>query len=194
MNFHFRVATLCLVALLSPNLSFAQAPAPSVLPAMLHVPEGTELTITFRDALSSKSSAVGDVFTIASDEPITLPGGGVLPSGLVGAGEVTSVHRKGMMGKAGDLNVRLNYLKFGDKRIKLRGSKGAEGNASVGATVALTVLFGPLGLLKHGHDVDIAAGQKLKAYVDQDIDVPLPLTAPVSMSDKVSNGGHAGTR
>ena len=154
----------------------AAASAPTIVPAMLHIPEGTELTITFRDALSSKSAAVGDVFTIAMDEPVTLDGGGTLPGGLIGAGEVISVHRKGMMGKPGDLNVRLNYLKLGDHRIRLRGSKGAEGNASVGATVALTVLFGPLGLLKHGHDVDIAAGQKLKAYVDQDINVPLPST------------------
>jgi hypothetical protein len=174
-----RFIVISAVCLMATSGAFAQIPAPTIVPAMLHVPEGTELTITFKDSLSSRTSAIGDVFTITSDEPVELSNGAVLPAGLSGAGEVTSVHRKGMMGKAGDLNVRLNYLKMGDKRIRLRGAKGAEGNASVGATVALTVLFGPLGLLKHGHDVEIAAGQKLKAYVDQDIDVPLPAQAPV---------------
>jgi hypothetical protein len=34
--------------------------------------------------------------------------------------------------------------------------------------VALTVLFGPIGLIKHGKNVDIPAGTPLVAYVDQD--------------------------
>ena len=39
-----------------------------------------------------------------------------------------------------------------------------------GATVALTVLFGPIGFLKRGHDVDIKAGTPLTAEVDQGFD------------------------
>ncbi|HTC41805.1 MAG TPA: hypothetical protein VK703_09545 [Candidatus Acidoferrales bacterium] len=35
--------------------------------------------------------------------------------------------------------------------------------------MALTVLFGPIGLIKHGKNVDIPAGTPLTAYVDQDI-------------------------
>jgi hypothetical protein len=35
--------------------------------------------------------------------------------------------------------------------------------------VALTVLFGPIGLIKHGKNVEIRAGSPLTAYVDQDI-------------------------
>jgi hypothetical protein len=38
--------------------------------------------------------------------------------------------------------------------------------------VALTVLFGSIGLIKHGKDVDIPPGTPLKAYVDQDIWLP----------------------
>jgi hypothetical protein len=34
--------------------------------------------------------------------------------------------------------------------------------------VALTVLFGPIGLIKHGKNVDIPPGTPLTAYVDQD--------------------------
>jgi hypothetical protein len=176
MKLIFATAMAVSIAAVAPAWSQAVGGAvgPSVSPAVLHIPEGTELSITFKDEISSKNSTVGDVFTISSDEPVTLPNGAVIPGGLVGAGEVTSVHRKGMMGKAGDLNVRLNYLKLGPTKIKLRGSKGSEGEAKIGTTVVLTVLFGPLGLLKHGHDVTIEKGQKLKAYVDQDIDVTLP--------------------
>jgi hypothetical protein len=74
-----------------------------------------------------------------------------------------------MMGKAGELNMRLEHLKAGDVRVRLRGSKGKEGEGKEGATVALTVLFGPIGLIKHGKNVEIKAGTPLAAFVDQDV-------------------------
>jgi hypothetical protein len=35
--------------------------------------------------------------------------------------------------------------------------------------VALTVLFGPIGLIKHGKNVEVKAGTPLTAYVDDDV-------------------------
>jgi hypothetical protein len=37
----------------------------------------------------------------------------------------------------------------------------------------LTVLFGPIGLIKHGHDIDIKSGSQLKVFVADD--TPLPV-------------------
>jgi hypothetical protein len=37
----------------------------------------------------------------------------------------------------------------GDSRLRLRGTKGKEGEGKADASVALTVLFGPIGLIKH---------------------------------------------
>lgn len=164
-------------AVAQPSAAQAPPPAPSVTPPTLHIPEGTELSIRFEDEVSSASATVGDEFTISSVDPVTLPDGKVLPAGFKGVGEVTAAHKRGMMGKGGELNVRLDYLKVGNTRVRLRGSKGGSGQDSTGATVALTVLFGPLGLLKHGHDITINKGQKIVAYVDQDVDVPLPVSA-----------------
>jgi len=55
----------------------------------------------------------------------------------------------------------------------VRASRGKEGEGRIGATVALTVIFGPLGLLKRGKDVEIKAGTPITAYVDQDIELPV---------------------
>jgi hypothetical protein len=41
---------------------------------------------------------------------------------------------------------------------RLRGRKGREGENKEGTTTVLTVLFGPIGVLKHGKNVDIPAG------------------------------------
>jgi hypothetical protein len=89
-------------------------------------------------------------------------------------GTVTHVKKAGMMGKAGELNMRLEYVIVGDARMKLRGTKGKEGQGKEGTAVALTVLFGPLGLIKHGKNVEIKEGTPLGAYVDQDFTVPAP--------------------
>ena len=74
-----------------------------------------------------------------------------------------------MMGKAGELNIRMDYLKVGDTKVKLRGSKGKEGQSGTTSAIVLTVLFGPIGLIKHGHDIDIKKGAALKVYVGDDI-------------------------
>ena len=144
------------------------------------------MSIRFEDDVSSASATVGDRFTITSEEPIQLANGSSLPADLKGVGEVTAVKKKGMMGQGGDLSVRLDYLKVGTSRVNLRGSQGGSGNGAVGTTVALTVLFGLLGLLKHGHDMVIHKGQRIKAYVDQDVDVTLPSAAPASGAATIS--------
>lgn len=47
--------------------------------------------------------------------------------------------------------------------MKIRGTKGKEGQGKEGTAVALTVIFGPLGLRKHGKNVDIKEGTPLTA-------------------------------
>jgi hypothetical protein len=81
-----------------------------------------------------------------------------------------------MMGKPGELNIQPQYLVPDNNYIHIRGTKGREGDSRTGTAVALTVLFGPIGLIKHGKNVEIAAGTPLTAYIDQDIWLP-PLTA-----------------
>ncbi|KQV62750.1 hypothetical protein ASC70_23505 [Caulobacter sp. Root343] len=152
--------------------------APALAQKTVQVPEGTEMSIRVDDSLSSETSHEGDRFSISLAEDVTLADGTILPAGLRGAGEVTHAKKRGMMGKPGELNVRFDYLKAGPSRIRLRGQKGAEGSARYGTTITLTVLFGPLGLIKHGKDVEIKAGQRLTAFADQDATVATPIAAP----------------
>ena len=37
--------------------------------------------------------------------------------------------------------------------MRIQGSQGREGDSKTGATVALTVIFGPIGLIKHGKNI-----------------------------------------
>ena len=166
-----RTAAVLIAAVLAVAPTWASADT-------VKVPEGTELLIRFNDKLSSASNSQGDQFSITLDEDVKLSDGTVIARGYRGRGEVTDAKKRGFMGQAGEMNIRLNYLRVGDTRVRLRANKGGEGKGAMGATIALTVLFGPLGLLKRGHDIEIKPGQTLTAYVDEDATIALPLEAP----------------
>lgn len=171
MSVSRRASIIFLTALLASTPVMASAQTAKV-------PEGTEFVIRFNEKLSSGSNTEGDQFSITLEEDVKLPDSTVIKAGYRGKGEVTDAKKKGFMGQAGEMNIRLNYLRVGDTRIRLRASKGGEGKGAMGATIALTVLFGPLGLLKRGHDIEIKQGQTLTAYADQDAELVLPVPAP----------------
>jgi hypothetical protein len=130
--------------------------------------EGTEVELKFVDALSSKTANEGDPVNLQLAEDIKV--NGVVVAKAVGT--ISHAKKAGMLGKAGELNMRIEHLKAGDNRIRLRGSKGKEGEGKEGTMIVLTVLFGPLGLIKKGKNVEIKEGTAIKAFVDEDIMLP----------------------
>jgi hypothetical protein len=137
-------------------------------PAKLILKEGTDVKLKFAQDLSSKTATDDDPVNLILDEDLKVGDMTVAKAGAKAVGTVTHAKKAGMMGKGGELNMRLEYLLVGDTRMRLRGTKGKEGEGKVGAAVALTVLFGPIGLIKHGKNVEVKQGTPLLAYVDQD--------------------------
>lgn len=154
------------------------APAASPAPAAtsnekLVLKDGSDVHLKFAEAISSKTATEGDTINLLLDEDIKIGDVVVVKAGAKAVGTITHAKKAGMMGKAGELNMRLEYLKIGDDRVKIRGSKGKEGEGKEGTAVALTVLFGPIGLIKHGKNVDVKEGTPLTAYMDQDYTLPV---------------------
>jgi hypothetical protein len=156
----------------APAPAAAPAPAPATAPGMLLLPEGTDVPLAFDEDISSKTAAEGDPVAFVLTDDIKVGDVIVAREGCKAFGEVTHAEKSGMMGKAGDLSIRLNYLKVGNVKVKLRGTKGKEGESGVTSTVVLTVLFGPIGLIKHGKNIDIKKGTSLKAFVGDDVSLP----------------------
>ncbi len=130
--------------------------------------EGTEVPLVFSADLNSKTAVDDDTVNMTLADDLKVGDVVVVRKGAPAVATVTNAHKAGMMGKPGELSIRLEYVKSDDQRLRLRGNKGKEGEGKVGATVALTVLFGPIGLIKHGKNVDIPEGTPLTAFVDQD--------------------------
>ena len=134
--------------------------------------EGVEVNLKFAENLSSKTATVDDRVNFELAEDLKVGDVVVAKAGTKAVGSVTHVKKAGMLGKAGELNVRLEYFKVGNQRIRLRANKGKEGEGKEGTMVVLAVLFGPLGLIKKGKNVEVKADAPLKAFVDEDIKLP----------------------
>lgn len=156
-----------------PVAQTAAAPAPlTESSAPLVLKEGTDVKLKFAQELSSKTAAEDDPVNMVLDEDLKVGDVTVCKAGAKALATVSHAKKAGMMGKGGELNIRLEYLLAGDTHVRLRGSKGKEGEGKVGAVVALTVLFGPIGLIKHGKNVEVKEGTPLLAYIDRDSPVP----------------------
>jgi hypothetical protein len=150
----------------APSAPPADAAVPPVAPLLLK--EGTDVPLVFAAAITSKTAVDDDTVNLTLAEDLKVGDVVVVKKGAPAVATVTNAKKAGMMGKGGELSIRLEYLKSDNQRLHLRGNKGKEGEGRVGATVALTVLFGPIGLIKHGKNVEIAEGTPLTAFVDQD--------------------------
>jgi hypothetical protein len=136
------------------------------------LPDGTEISVKTVGELSGKTAAVGDVFTWRVAKPVIINNFVVIPEGAPVKGSVTEAKAAGMMGKSGKLNIRLDVTKTTDgQSVKLRTTQAKSGDSRTGTTVALVLLFGPLGLWKHGTEGIIKDGTVFPVFVDEDIKV-----------------------
>ncbi len=152
------------------------APAPT--PAVAGIPEGTEFRLRLDDKVSSKTSSAGDRFRVTMTSPTTLPDGTVIPAGYRGVGEVVDAQASSALGAGGGLSVKVNYLRIGEIRIRLRGAQAVNGKANEAGAAVMSFLTGLGGIMVHGADAELDPGQNLVAFADEDTVVPLPLAAP----------------
>ena len=155
-------------AAVASNNDLPIAPEPLV---KVRVKDGTEISLRFAQTISSKRAAIGDAVNFTLDQDLKAGDRVVARKGATALGTVTQVRKSGMMGRGGELNLRLEYLKAGDTKIKLRGLQGRQGDNKEGAMIGLTLAFGMVGFLKHGKQAEIKEGTPLKAYVDQDTEL-----------------------
>src|SRR6266545_4099975 len=143
-----KAAVFTLIAAITAQLSLfplaavSLAQEPSSETSEVVIPDGTELTVTTTEEITSKTATEGDPLSFKVTEDVKVNGRVVIAEGTLVKGVVANAKKAGMMGKEGD-----------DK---------------TGTTVALVVLFGPLGLLKHGKNAKIKSGTQIKVFTDEE--------------------------
>lgn len=165
------VTLLTMLALTEGVRSVAQTQATGQTPASSRpvlLKEGTEIELKLRDKITSKTAVEGDLVNLILEQDVRVGNITVARAGSVAVATVSHAAKAGMLGRPGDLGLRLEYLRADDSSVRLRGTKGRQGKSKQGTAVALTVLFGPIGLIKHGRNVQFEEATPLVADVDQD--------------------------
>jgi hypothetical protein len=141
-------------------------------PATLLFPEGTPVKLKLLHPLNSKTVVVDDPLNFALAEDLIVAGKVAVRAGAAAIGQVRQVRPARMLGRGGQLSLEIQYMKVGSVWVPLRGSQAQSGANKKGDTVALVVLFGLSGLVKHGSEIVVKEGSIFTAYVDQDTELP----------------------
>ncbi len=145
------------------------APVVNDPPKTVVIPDGTEIPAVTTEAISSKTANEDDPITFKVEEDVMINGSVVISKGTAIKGVVTNAKKAGFLGKGGELNIKLETTTTVDgQKLRVRAAKGKEGENKVGTTIALTVLLGPVGLLKKGKNAEIKAGTKITVFTDEE--------------------------
>ena len=168
------------------------APAPAPPPAPIAAPAtvnailrvGTVVPLRLSEELTTKGKKlrVGDRFHLETSEPVMVQGVVVIPVGSPAIGEITDARNKGMWGKSGHLAARLLYVTVNGRQIRLSGAFDDKGVAGgVGAVAVSTLVFLPAGFFMTGTSARVPMGTVVKAFVDEDVPLAMPVAAPAPL-------------
>lgn len=172
---------------------FAAAPLTALAGTRVAVPGGTAVPVRMVDTIDSGSANAGDTFEFKADDNVVVNGYVVIARGAEGRGEVVSVERAGGHGHQGNLSVKFDYVYAVDgEKIRLdsvRKNKQGESNAGASstATIASTLLLGPVGLFAHnwvkGKNVTLDSSKTFSAYVQDTVHVVSEQRATAAAND-----------
>jgi hypothetical protein len=127
--------------------------------------------------VSSADAHEGDSVDFEVLEDVAASGIVVIPKGSVAIGSVTEAQPKRRMGRAGKLEMVLDYVRLADtEKAAIRAVKDAKGGSHVaGMTVGIVaagLLFfpaAPFFLFMHGKDITIPKGAEVTGYINGDV-------------------------
>jgi hypothetical protein len=136
------------------------------------IPAGTIVELEFVEILSSKTSKMGQTFSLRLREPIVIDGQTVVPAGAMGGGEVIDASRAGIGGRSGKLIVSGRFLDFQGQRARIRGLQsvlaGKDRSRTAVNTAILVPYVGFLGTFVQGGEIEIPVGTGATAQLAAD--------------------------
>jgi hypothetical protein len=171
------------------------APSTSKPPLAFGLAEDTPVKIRLARTMSSADAKAGEKVDFEVLEDVKIGDVIVIQHGAMAIGTVTEAHPKRRMGRAGKLNINIDYVQLvSGEKAPLRAVKGGSGGnhtgAMTGAMVATGILFfpaAPFFLFMHGKDITIPKGTEVPAYIGGDTPLdPAKFTQQVAINAAVS--------
>ena len=152
------------------------SPATRRAPLAFGLSEDTPVRLKLTRTMSSADAKAAEKVDFEVLEDIKVGDVVVVKQGGMAIATVTEAQPKRRMGRAGKLNMNIDYVQLVDgEKVPLRAVKGGSGGthtgAMTGAIVASSILFfpaAPFFLFMHGKDITIPKGTEITAYVAAD--------------------------
>ncbi|HXJ06440.1 MAG TPA: hypothetical protein VNH65_15150 [Candidatus Acidoferrum sp.] len=160
-----KIWTLLLIAVFSTSI-FAWSQDVPKAPKKVLLTEGTEITLRMAQDISSRAARPGEPIELALAEDLKVGDLVVAKEGARALGEVVKARRPDFWGEAGEVSLRVHFLRVGEQKVEIRGALGSAGTRYV-------VIRGSQAIIK--------AGTQVKAFVAADVEVtPLSKAAEVN--------------
>lgn len=186
----------------SPQGLMAQSAAPAQaqsagLPPDHSIHDGTPVKLRLAENVSSAEARAGQEVPFECVDELQVDGVTVLAKGAAAMGTITEAEPKRTMGRAGKLNMTINYARLKDnEKVAIRAVKEGKGGshtaAMTGAMVATSLIIWPAApffLFIKGKDITIPQGTEITAFVEGDMHLDMSKfgVAPVAPSPASSN-------
>src|ERR1700760_1508146 len=127
---------------------------------------GTPIKLQVNRTVSSANEKVGNEVSFDVLEETRINELVIIPKGGLAMGTVTEADHKKSMGRAGKLDINIDYVRMADgEKVALKATEGGKAGghtgAMTGAIVATSIVFfpaAPLFLFMHGKDFVIPQG------------------------------------
>ncbi len=154
----FSVAVLVAVLACVPVAFTQEDRQSSTAPAnrVVTLPEGAEVSLKLAQDVNSRAAKPNEPVELALAEDLKVGALVVAKAGSRALGTVVHAKKPDFWGEAGEVNIRITFLKAGTTKVPLKGSAGEVGTRYI-------VIRGSQAILK--------TGTLLKAYVAEDTQV-----------------------
>lgn len=185
------------------SAAFAQVDSSAPVQAVLAAPEpetvlpaGTEIPLKLTQSVTTKGDGwdQGDEFTLNVAADVRLGEFIIIPRGTKAVGHISWLTSRGAFGKSGKMDVEIDYLQMGSRRINLDGSFRQEGDGATLATIGGVIAAGVFAGFITGKSATIPQGRELLATLESDLAVNLPRgtsTAPAAVQAVAAPGTRA---
>ncbi len=169
----FAIGLLCIA-----QASAVVQPVDAALPAETTVQTEAAPVILRRDTpvhlmvlneVSTKEHEPGHRFKLRVNKPLMVDGLEAIPAGALAWGKLTDASKSGNAGKSGTLSAVLTHIEHDGMIIPIEGEASADGKSGKGETLLGVLAMGPLGLFAKGNNAKIKAGEKMVAFIAQDV-------------------------
>ena len=163
------------------------------------LPANTEVLLRVNQDVTTKGKTwkEGDTFNMTVVNDVMLGKYVVIPRGSKGVGRIAWLTNKGAFGKSGKMDVELEYVEVGDRKIALDGQYRQEGEGNTIATVGGVVVAGPFAAFITGKSGLIPQGRELTATTESDLPLAIPASEidlkPAPVADLATEGADAET-